>query len=493
MEYEAIIGLEVHMQLKTKSKMFCSCHIADENDAPNSVVCSICLGHPGTLPTLNQEAVNLGLKAATALHCKIPATSKFDRKHYFYPDLAKGYQISQFDEPIGKGGYVILENKKIRMNRIHLEEDVGKNTHVGNSTLIDFNRSGVPLAEMVTEPDIRTAEEAKLFLQELRATMRALGVSNADMEKGQMRCDANVSIRPVGEKKLYQKIELKNINSFKFVEKAIQSEIKRQIALWEAGTPPTRGETRGWDEPTGTTVSQRVKEEMHDYRYFPEPDIPPFSAKKMSKDIVLPELPQQKMERFIKEYCFSTGDAKMLAYDEAWGDFAENTMSELLEWVESSDKNIEIKLEQNKEESCKMLGVLAGNWMTNKLQEALSVRKIDIKIAKVTPENFAELMSLFFLKKINSSNAQKILNEMVETGGDPTHIMEDKGLGLVADKTIIIFAIKNVISNNPTQVAEYKKGKEALLPFFVGKVMKETEGNVDPVLTREMLKEELNK
>ena len=512
-KYVPIIGLEIHVELKTKSKMFCSCVNDPFIDTPNVHVCEICLAHPGTLPVPNKEAIISTVKIAKAFNCKIAEDSKFDRKHYFYPDLPKGYQISQYDQPIGEKGFINLElasgknlraTAKIGVTRVHLEEDTAKLSHdVRGNTLIDFNRAGVPLVEIVSDPDVQSAEEAKTYCQELQLILRYLNVSNAEMEKGQMRCEANISVqeegkfviengvvKAVGEYKLSPKVEVKNINSFRAVEKAIEFEIKRQSTLLEQGQT-WLPETRGWDDARGETVRQRNKESAADYRYFPEPDIPPFNPTKLAGDISIQELPQARRERFRSEHGFSHSDAVLLTNDEEWSEYADQVMSELAEWVRSFAENIE--KEKTTIDAQREITKLAGGWLTTKLMGALAERKRDIRLLKIKPENFAELIGLIYTKRVNSTNAYKILVEMLDnnTDYDPTHIMEEKGYGQVSDEHALGEAIDKVILNNPDQVAQFKAGKEPIIKFLLGCVMRATEGSADPVVAEKILREKL--
>jgi len=526
MNYTPVIGMEVHIELKTKSKMFCSCpNDPDRQEpaspdggqgGPNVNICEICLGHPGTLPVPNKKALAWTVLIGRALGCNIRELSKFDRKHYFYPDLPKGYQISQYDEPIAEDGQISLsfvlednirEAADIGIRRVHLEEDTAKLTHDGkNSTLIDFNRAGVPLVEIVTNPNFKTALEAKIYCQELQRLMRYLGVSDAEMEKGHLRCEANVSVqeagrfeivggevKPLEDYQLNHKVELKNINSFRAVEKAIQYEIDRQIELSNRGESWPQ-QTRGWDEDKGATVLQRVKENAPDYRYFPEPDIPPFHPAKIAGKIHLPELPIAKRQRFHEEYGFSYADAKILTETKAWADFAEAVMSELIEWI-TTQTPARDRTDETKEKKQQMLARLAGGWLTSKLLGAMSERKIDIRVLKLSPENFAELISLIYLNKINSSNALKLLHDLLDAGADadPTHIMEEKGYGQVSDEKKLAAVIEKVIKNYPAQVKQFRAGKEPVLKFLVGMVMKATEGSADPQVAEKLLRKKLPK
>jgi aspartyl-tRNA(Asn)/glutamyl-tRNA(Gln) amidotransferase subunit B len=510
-----IIGMEIHVELKTNSKMFCSCKNDPDRTAPNTNICEICLAHPGTLPVPNKTAIEWTVKIAQALNCRINKESKFDRKHYFYPDLPKAYQISQFDQPIGEHGYIELkalsgknqrDEAKIGITRVHLEEDTAKLSHdASGNTLVDFNRAGVPLVEIVSEPDLESAAEAKAYCQELQILFRYLGVSDADMEKGRMRCEANISLQeeskfkkengtiiPVGKYALNPKVEVKNINSFRAVEKAIEYEIKRQTQMLEKGET-WKQQTRGWDDNKGETVLQREKETSADYRYFPEPDIPPFNPVEIAGKVSLPELPQARRSRFRDEYGFSFADSEILTADEHWSAFAEHVMSELIDWLHSlSAKSDTDDIMDNKKQQ---LARLAGGWLTSKLMGAMADRKIDIRILKLKPENFAELVALIYSNRLNSTNAQKILGEMLDANADmdPTHIMEEKGYGQMSDEGQLSAIVDDVIKSNPKQAEEFKKGKEPLLQFLKGMVMKATEGNADPQVTEKLLREKLAK
>ncbi len=494
--------------------MFCGCPNDPDRVAPNTNICEICLAHPGTLPVPNRTAIAWTVKIARAFGCKINKQSKFDRKHYFYPDLPKGYQISQYDQPIGEKGFLDLElvnvknhrdKAKIGITRVHLEEDTAKLSHdsVGN-TLVDFNRAGVPLVEIVSDPNIESGAEAKAYCQELQTIFRYLGVSDADMEKGHMRCEANISVQTedsftikgaeVKIKKgqtLNPKVEVKNINSFRAVEKAIAYEIERQTKMLENGET-WKQQTRGWDDPKGQTVLQREKETSADYRYFPEPDIPPFNPVKIAGPMDLPELPAEKRRRFHQEYGFSYADADLLTGNLYWSNYAEEVMTELKAWVQDfpENKNLDEKaLEEKKQE----LARLSGGWLTSKLMGEMAKRAIDIRILKLKPENFAELIALFYTGRVNSTNAQKILGEMLDSGVDmdPTHIMEDKGYGQVTDEDKLGAVIDEVIKNYPKQVTDFKAGKEPILQFLKGVVMKATEGSADPKVTEKILREKL--
>jgi len=513
-KYVPIIGLEIHVELKTKSKMFCSCFNDPDRSEPNVNICPVCLAHPGTLPVPNKTAIEWTVKIARALNCTINKISKFDRKHYFYPDLPKGYQISQYDQPIGEHGNIELnligkknsrEAALIGVTRVHLEEDTAKLTHgMNGETLVDFNRAGVPLVEIVSDPDIQSAIEAKLYCQELQTIFRYLGVSNADMEKGHMRCEANISlqeegrftiengiVKPTPGYSLNPKVEVKNINSFRAVEKAIDFEIVRQTKMLE-DDESWKQQTRGWDDTKNETVLQREKETAADYRYFPEPDIPPFEPLVIAKETVLPELPQAKRNRFHSEFGLSYADADLLTTDNNWADYTENVYTELIEWLHSMPENKKTT-DEILEGKRQQLGKLTGGWIASKLMGAMAERKIDIKILKLKAENFAELLALVYTQKVNSTNAQKILEEMLDnnTDTDPTHIMEEKGYGQVSDEGALGRIVDEVIKNNPKQVEQYKAGKEPLLQFLKGMVMKATEGSADPLVAEKLLKEKL--
>lgn len=489
MKYEPIIGMEVHAELKTKSKMFCSCRNAfGLEKEPNVDICPVCTGQPGTLPVINEEAVKMVLRVGQALNARIPENSKFDRKNYFYPDLPKGYQISQYDQPLTEGGYLDLpggngESARIRITRVHLEEDTGKLVHPAGAdhSLVDLNRAGVPLMELVTEPDIRSGAQAKKFCQELQLILRYLGVSDADMEKGQMRCEVNISLRPEGQEKFGTKVEIKNLNSFRVVEKAIDYEIKRQAEVLEEGGKIIQ-ETRGWNEAKGATVSQRTKEEAHDYRYFPEPDLPPLKTTKILKDVeALPELPGEKRVRFKSEYGLPEQDIEVLAYRPELADYFEKVITELDSWAKDAEPKIESK----------KLRKLAANYLITELQKLMVQSSSDFEDLRITPENFAEFVKTVAQGVVSSSGAQTLLAEMFKTGADPTHIIEDKKLAQVSDESELVQAISKVVSENSGPVEEYKKGKAQALQFLIGKVMAATKGRANPQAVAEILRKTL--
>ena len=509
MELEPIIGLEIHVQLKTKSKMFCTCDNAGENLPANSCVCPICLAHPGTLPVANKQAIEWSALAALALNCTIAEYSKFDRKHYFYPDLPKAYQISQYDQPIGQNGYLYILNpatkaeEKIRINRLHLEEDAAKLLHPEkkNYSLIDFNRGGTPLMEIVSEADLKNPAQAKLFLQELRQIMRYLDISEADMEKGHLRCDANISLKPISEKKLYPKTEIKNLNSFKMVEKALEYEINRQTKLWLEGNPPKDLTTRGWNDSQGITEEQRTKEEAHDYRYFPEPDIPPIhfltnpnivcDKKEIAIDLEclktkLPELPDPKRKRFMAEFDLNYDEVKILTEDKNNAAFYEDVISELKEWLESLE---EAKKQKNIwEENKPKLTKLASNLIINNLIPLLAQNNLDVETMQMTPENMAELITWLFTKKITNNTAIQILPNMIKTGADPSHLIKEQNLAQISDTKELESIVMEIIKKNPQPVEDYKKGKERALGALIGQVMAKTKGKANAEIVLTLLK-----
>lgn len=491
-KYQPTIGLEIHAELKTKTKMFCDC--LNDPEVPTTVgiptevgkkkanknICPICTGQPGVLPAINKKAIDMVIKTGLALDCQIAKKTWFERKNYFYPDLPKGYQISQYEAPICKNGYLDIctdsrDKKfvKIRICRIHLEEDAGKLVHKENDSLIDFNRAGVPLMELVTEPDIKSAEQAKKFSQELQLILRYLGVSDADMEKGQMRVEANISLD------MGTKVEIKNLNSFKAVERAIDYEIKRQQEILESNEKIIH-ETRGWNEIKQKTFSQRTKETSEDYRYFPEPDLPPLEISKKDIEKIkteIPELPQARQERFKKEYRIPQSNIETLTVYKNLGDFFEASISELKAWLKSG------KIKTNIDRLIK----LSANYI---ITEFPKYTKEEIKF---TPENFAELIYLIFVGEISSSGAQEVLKEMFKKGGDPSQIIKSRGLKQVSKEEDLEKIVEKIIKNNPQPVKDYKKGKETALQFLVGQVMKESKGKANPKIASKLLKKKLRK
>ena len=495
MEYEPIIGLEIHAELLTKTKMFCGCLNDPNEKQPNKNICPVCLGHPGTLPTINKKAVESVLKVGLALKSFIPEFSKFDRKNYFYPDLPKGYQISQYDEPLCQGGKLKLylsddqdeSQKEILITRVHLEEDTGKLIHdpIKNITLIDFNRAGVPLMELVTEPVINNGKEARLFAQGLQILLRTLGVSNADMEKGEMRCEVNISLRPKGSDKLGTKVEVKNLNSFRSVERAIDYEIKRQTEVLESGEKVIQ-ETRGWDDEKGITYSQRIKEEAQDYRYFPEPDLPPLHLYSQTKDgglfdlqelkNNLPELPWEKKERLIKEYGIPFKGANVLIQDAFLLNLFEETIKEL--------KQI------NPEFLSQGVNLIYNYLLTDTLgikeKENLSWEEI-----KITPLYFAKLIAYLVQNKITSRVAKDVLLELIKNGIDPESYIKEHHLEQINDTSLLDSVINEVINNNQKAVTDFKNGKETAIQFLVGQCMAKLKGAASPDTLKTMIIEKL--
>lgn len=477
LKYQTVIGLEVHAQLKTKSKIFCG-SATEFGQEHNSQVCPVCLGYPGVLPVLNKEAVNLAILTGLALNCEISKKSKFDRKQYFYPDLPKNYQISQYDMPVGKNGKIHINGKDIRINRVHLEEDAGKLVHAGASglagstySLVDYNRTGVPLLEIVSEADMSSPEEARVYMEELRNIVRYLGVCDGNLEEGSLRCDANISIMPVGSSTFGTKAEIKNMNSFKALQKALEYEVERQLELVESGGRVVQ-ETRLWNEAEGITVSMRSKEEAHDYRYFPEPDLMPLEIDAAWVDSIMalmPELPEQKRQRYIKELDLSEYDASVIV--------------ESLETAKFLDKTAEIGTNVK----------AAVNWLMGDITAYLKENKLSLEETKITPESLVSLIKLIDEGAISNNIAKKIVLVLLEKGGTPDKIVQEQGLSVISDEDSIRNIVKSVVSNNPEQLAKYKSGKTQLLGFFVGQVMKETKGRALPETVNKLLQEELNK
>lgn len=481
MEYEAIIGLEVHAQLKTESKMFCRCSTTYSDAPENTHVCQVCMALPGVLPTINKKAVECTMMTALALNCEVSELTKFDRKNYHYPDLMKGYQISQFDKPIGLGGYLEFEvdgeQVKAGITRVHLEEDVAKlhhKTENGESfSLVDINRSGVPLMEVVGEPDLRTPEEARQYLIKLRSILRYLGVSTANMEEGSFRCDANISLRKKGETKLNPKVEVKNMNSFRAVFGALEYEIKRQTKLFDKGELPAQ-ETRGWVDDKCITVSQRSKEFAHDYRYFPEPDLPPLN---ISRDWVeevkakLPELPNQKIERFMGEYGLPAYDANLLASTKEMADYYEAAVN-----VRGEVKHKDI-----------------SNWVLGSVSGILNSNSCDIiKFAeKVSSGGLIGLLELNAKGTINTATAKSVLEDMFASGKSAEQIVKEKGLSQISDSGEMEEIAAGIIRANPQAVKDFNDGKEQAVKFLVGQMMKATRGRANPNAAYEIIKKKL--
>jgi len=475
MKYEAVIGLEVHAQLQTKTKIFCGCETKFGEDA-NTRTCPVCIGMPGVLPVLNRKAVEYIVKTGLSTHGKVSPSSRFARKNYFYPDLPKGYQISQYELPIIEGGHVeiVIEGnvKRIGITRIHLEEDAGKNLHqsAGNASLVDLNRAGTPLMEIVSEPDIRTAEEASEYLKKLRSILRYIEVSDADMEKGNFRCDANVSIRPVGAKDFGTRAEIKNVNSFKFVQKAIDYEIKRQAQILDEGGRVVQ-ETRLFDSNKGVTFSMRSKEEAHDYRYFPEPDLVPIKIAAEAIEEIrksIPELPDAKRERFVKNYGLPEYDADMLTQSRAMADYFEEATK-----LSNQPKTV-------------------SNWMMGELMRLLNTDGHEIDASPVKPDRLAGLIKMIEGGVISIKIAKTVFEEMYKSGKDAETVVQEQGLVQVSDTGAIETIIDEVIKANPGQAADYKAGKDKLFGFFVGQVMKASKGKANPDVVNQLLKKKLS-
>jgi len=479
MAYKPTIGLEIHAELKTNSKMFCGCKNDPDEKRPNYNICPVCTAQPGTLPVANEEAIKKVIKTGLALNCKIAKDSKFDRKNYFYPDLPKGYQISQYDQPLCEGGYLDIEGHKIRITRIHLEEDTGSLMHPEGAdySLVNLNRAGMPLMELVTEPDITSGKEAREFAEELQTIFKYLGVSDADMEKGQMRVEVNISISK--DKKLGTKVEIKNLNSFKVVEKAVDFEIKRQEEVLEAGEKIVQ-ETRGWHDKKEITFSQREKEEAHDYRYFPEPDLPPMHFDdKFIEDIqkTMPELPEQKRERFKKEYGLEDASVDFFIVNKDLSEYYEKVVSEFEEWT----------TEEEKGEAHKKASRLVANYLISDVQGLMNGKEFVEKEFKITPENFAEFVKMIYKGEISSKIAKIVLTEMFNTGADPSDIVKDKNLSQITDSGEIEKMIKEVIAANPKAVDDYKAGKGNSIQFLIGQIMAKSRGTASPDVAKEIL------
>jgi len=489
MKYFPVIGMEVHAELKTRSKMFCACKNGlGLEKSPNVNICPVCTAQPGSLPVPNIRAIESVQRVGLALGCTLRKLSKFDRKNYFYPDIPKGYQISQYDEPFCEKGAMEINGKTFRITRIHLEEDTGKSMHPAGAdyTLVDFNRAGVPLMELVTEPDFSEGKDASAFCQKLRQTLRYLKVSDADMEKGQMRCEVNISLYKEGEERLSgTKVEVKNINSFRSVERAIEYEIKRQTEMLEKGEKIIQ-ETRGWDEVKNVTVSQRKKESAHDYRYFPEPDIPPFEFNEAYIEklrLTLPELPDAKLKRFKEEYSLPDADSLILVDDKEDAEFFEHVVSELGAKVDAKEMNAPL------EKATK----LAANYFITEIKKELKGWDRELLLSRITPENFAEFISIIADGKINSSAAQIVLKEMTELGdNDPSHIIERLNLGQVSDSGELEKVVDEVLSANEQSVLDFKAGKQNAFQYLIGQVMKVSKGKANPQMVSEILKNKLS-
>ena len=473
-KYEPVIGLEVHVQLLTRTKIFCGCSTGF-GDPPNTNVCPVCLGLPGTLPVLNKRAIEMAMRAALALNCTVHDHSRFARKNYFYPDLPKGYQISQYELPLATGGWLEIEiagnRKRIGITRLHLEEDAAKNLHEGFSqsatkAYIDYNRCGTPLSEIVSEPDMRTSEEAYTYLTTLRQILLYTGVSDVNMEEGSLRCDANVSVRPRGSKEFGTKVEVKNLNSFRFLQKALEYEIERHIGVLESGGRLFQ-ETRLWNQAEGHTVSMRSKEKAHDYRYFPEPDLLPVHISSAWREEVrrtLPELPEAKRARFVTSYGITPYDAEILTNTLALADYFESVVK------------------------AGAPGKAAANWMQTELLRGLKDSGKGITASPVSPAALAELVMLVESAKITGAVGKKVFATMFDSGRTAAEIVAAEGLGAQVSEATIVEAARDVIAKNPENVAKFKSGNEGVFKFFVGQVMKATRGQANPQAVNDILR-----
>ncbi|SDX97267.1 aspartyl-tRNA(Asn)/glutamyl-tRNA(Gln) amidotransferase subunit B [Evansella caseinilytica] len=476
MSFETVIGLEVHVELKTKSKIFCGCSTAF-GAPPNTHTCPVCLGHPGVLPVLNKQAVEYAMKAAMALNCRVADVTKFDRKNYFYPDNPKAYQISQFDKPVGEHGWIDIEvngkKKRIGITRLHLEEDAGKLTHVDGQghSLVDFNRVGTPLIEIVSEPDLRSPEEAYAYLEKLKAIMQYIEVSDCKMEEGSLRCDANISLRPVGQEEFGTKTELKNLNSFAFVQKGLAYEEERQAEVLSSGGEILQ-ETRRWDEKGNKTLLMRVKEGSEDYRYFPDPDLVDFYLDEDWKESVrrtIPELPDARKERYVNELDLPEYDAGVLTQQKAMSDFFE---------------------------ACLVAGGPAkplSNWLMGEVNRYLNANGKEIGDVPLTPGALVKMIDLIEKGTISSKIAKTVFAELMENGGDPENIVKEKGLVQISDEGEIRRMVNDVLDANEQSIADYKEGKQKAIGFLVGQVMKASRGKANPQLVNQLLVEEIQK
>ncbi len=488
MEYEPTIGIETHAQLLTKSKMFCRCATASslQQDgaspaalAPNNLVCPVCLGMPGSLPTINSRAVEQVIIAGLALNCQIPDVSRFDRKNYNYPDLVKGYQISQLHLPLCRDGWVDIEvegqTKRVGIHDVHLEEDTGKLMHVHGQSLIDYNRSGVPLMEIVTEPDLASIAEVQEYVLQLRRILRYLGVSSGNMEEGAMRFEANISLHPADTETKGTRVEVKNLNSFRALLRSLEYEVDRQSAVLRQGGTVAR-ETRGWNETDSITFSQRGKEMADDYRYFPEPDLPPLVISRQWVAEIrsrMPELPDNRYRRLMDEYQLTSYDARLLSDERAVADYFEQTVAA------GQCKNLPPKI--------------IGNWITGELFRLLHARKADISASPVRPAGLVELIALVETDVVTGTTGKRVLQTMFETGRPAQDIVEEEGLAQISDAEKLIAVIDQAMSANPDAVAEFRAGKETVLRFLVGQVMKATRGKANPELAAKLLQERLKR
>ncbi len=480
-DYEVVIGLEVHAQLLTKSKMFCTCSTDYAYAAPNTHVCPVCMGMPGVLPVINEQAIDYTIMTALALNCTIPEYAKFDRKNYPYPDLMKGYQISQYDIPLSRNGYLTIEHngetRRIGITRVHLEEDTARLLHHIGYSLIDINRSGTPLMEIVSEPDIRSPEEARLYMQKLREILVYLGVSSGRMEEGSLRCDANISVRPCGQQKLGVKAEIKNMNSFRAVERALEYEAQRQIAMAHSGQP-IHQETRGWVEARGITVAQRSKEQAHDYRYFPEPDLPPLVISRAWVEQLraqLPELPDARRARYMFQYGLSAQDANVLTEDKPLGDYFEQVMAA----SQVSDRKARAKT--------------ASNWLLSEVVRLLNASNIPITTCLLSPDSLANLLDLLDKERITGTQAKEVLDEAFATGEMPEAIVNRRGIKPpINDQGELERIIEEVISNNVKIVNDYRAGKTNAAQALMGQIMRQTRGQARADIVQKLLKAKLD-
>ncbi len=480
-DFEVVIGLEVHAQLLSKSKMFCSCSTDYANSAPNTHVCPICMGMPGVLPVINEKAVAYTIMTALALNCSIPEYAKFDRKNYPYPDLMKGYQISQYDVPLSRDGYLTVEydgqTRRIGITRVHLEEDTARLLHMRGYSLIDINRSGTPLMEIVSEPDIRSPEEARLYMQKLREILVYLGVSSGRMEEGSLRCDANISVRPRGQQELGVKTEIKNMNSFRSVERALEYEAQRQIAMARSGET-IHQETRGWVETKGITVPQRSKEQAHDYRYFPEPDLPPLVISRGWVEELraqLPELPDARRARYMTEYGLSAQDANVLTEEKSLGDYFEQVMA----ISQVSDRKARAKA--------------ASNWLLSEVVRLLKASNMSLDDCPLSPAALANLLDLLDEERITGKQAKEVLDEAFASGEMPGEIVLRKGMKPpISDERELERIVEEVITNNAKVVNDYRAGKTNALQALVGKIMKQTHNQAKADIVQKLLRAKLD-
>jgi len=474
-DFEPVIGLEVHAELLTQSKMFCGCAVVDSTQAePNRYICPVCTAQPGVLPVINRQAVEFAMMVGLALHCTINDFNRFDRKSYFYPDLPKGYQISQYEFPLASNGWLEVETngetKRIGIRRAHLEEDTGKLVHVGQYSLVDLNRAGVPLLEIVSEPDMHSVEEVEAYARKLRAILVYLGVNHGDMSKGVLRFEANISVRPAGSDEFMTRTEVKNLNSIRSLVRATQYEIQRQSELADSGGTVVQ-QTMGFDEASGETYPQRGKEQAHDYRYFPEPDLPPLHISREWVEEVragLPELPEAKRARFLEDFGLSPQDAGVLVADKAIADYFEAALA-----AGGAPQTV-------------------ANWITGELFRLMNAAGIEIEAVPVTAENLVALTRLVSEGTINNNTAKDVLDTMFETGGDPAAIVEEGGLAQISDSAALEALVAQVIADNPDTVARYLEGKEGLLGWFVGQVMRETKGQANAQVVNDLFREKLD-